>query len=96
MQDAGRGQPSGEQAFHALPFESVTLAAAPKRVQPQPPDLAAERADRPAVAGHGVVLQMARTTLASQRPCSGMGRWRRRLSWSLTAFSLARIRFLIV
>ena len=37
-----------------------------------------------------------RTTLASQRPCSGMG-WRmRRLSWSLTAFSLARIRFEIV
>ncbi len=37
-----------------------------------------------------------RTTLASQRPRSGMG-WRvRRLSWSLTAFSLARIRFGIV
>ena len=37
-----------------------------------------------------------RTTLASQRPCSGMGWCRRRFSWSLTAFSFARIRFEIV
>src|SRR6266516_111230 len=37
-----------------------------------------------------------RTTLASQRPCSGMGWCMRRLSWSLTAFSFARIRFEIV
>jgi hypothetical protein len=34
-----------------------------------------------------------RTTLASQRPCSGTGWCMRRLSWSLIAFSLARIRF---
>src|SRR5215472_16141485 len=34
-----------------------------------------------------------RATLASQRPCSGMGRYRRRLSWRLTSLSLARIRF---
>src|SRR6266436_728392 len=29
MQDAGRGQPSGENALHPLPCDSVTLAAAP-------------------------------------------------------------------
>ena len=37
-----------------------------------------------------------RTTAASQRPCSGMGWYMRRLCWSLTAFNLARICFEIV
>jgi hypothetical protein len=37
-----------------------------------------------------------RTTLASQRPCSGMGWCMRCLSWSLTRLSCARIRFEIV
>ena len=69
----GQGQPSGEEAFHTLPFESVTLAAAPKRVQPQPPDVAVERADRPAVAGHGVVLQMASYHARQPAPLLGDG-----------------------
>src|SRR5919109_4173919 len=37
-----------------------------------------------------------RTTLPSHRPCSGTGSCRRCLSWSLTSFSFARIRFEIV
>jgi hypothetical protein len=73
MQDAGRGQPPGEEAFHTLPFKPVTLTAAPKRMQPQPPDLAAERADRPAVAGHRVVLQMASYHARQPAPLLGDG-----------------------
>src|SRR5512142_1229614 len=37
-----------------------------------------------------------RTTLPSHRPCSGTGSCRRCLSWSLTSFSFARIRFEMV
>ena len=48
------------------------------------------------VAGDGVVRLCPLITLASHLPCSGTGRWRRRISSAFTDFSLAVIFFLSV
>jgi hypothetical protein len=73
MQDAGRGKPSSDEALHPLPGEPVALAAAPKRLEPEPSDLAVEAADGPTVAGHGVLGEMSPHDARQPPPLVGDG-----------------------
>ena len=91
--DAEEREPSGSEAPHSLPGHCGALAAAPQRHEPEPHSLGAEGVQRLLIAGHAVVVACPRKTLASQRPCSGMGRCRRLFSLPSMACSLARIRF---
>src|SRR6266705_6417975 len=73
MHDAGRGQPLLLDPAIALPGHAVTLAPAPERLYPVPPDLVAEGRDQIDVAGHGVVVEVSPQHTRQPSPLLGDG-----------------------
>src|SRR6478752_5300106 len=69
--DAGRRQPCRSDPVVPVPSHSVTLAAAPKRLEPVSPDLVTEGRGRVDVAWHGVVVQV--TPHYTRQPASLFG-----------------------
>src|SRR5215471_15437537 len=64
MKDARRGKPVIDQLRHALPCESVSLAAPPKRSSPEVGHATSERRERPAVGWDRIVDEVAGHYLA--------------------------------
>src|SRR5262249_62397093 len=64
MKDARRGKPVIDQLRHALPCESVSLAAPPKRSSPEVGHATSERRERPAIGWDRIVGEVASHYLA--------------------------------
>jgi hypothetical protein len=64
MKDARRGKPVIDQLRHALPCESVSLAAPPKRSLPEVGHATSERRERPAIGLDRIVGEVASYYLA--------------------------------
>ena len=69
MQDFGLGQVASREAAHPFPFPAAaaTLAATPKRLQPEAEDVLVKAVDAMRVARHSVIVQPA-LDHASQPP----------------------------
>jgi len=73
MHSAGRGKPPLGQAAHALPVETIALAAASKRLESCTGHLSTELRDGVEVACHGVVVGMASDRACQPSPLLGDG-----------------------
>ena len=96
VHDAGLREPPRREAVHPGPGDAGSLAAAPQRLAPVPGHLGAEGVDRVDVAGHGVVGLVPAHHAGQPSPLLRDGLVPAPPSWSLTSFSLARIRFEMV
>lgn len=96
MLDASLREPPVGGASHLRPVGAAALAAAPERFEPGPSPGLGRPPRHQCCRARRSRRRWPRTTLPSQRPCSGVGRCSRCRSWSLTAASLARIRLAMV